>query len=35
MAEVREGMPLHDVVGISCKKGATAKNQFTDAKYTG
>ena len=24
---MRGGMPLHDVVGINCKKGATNKNQ--------
>ena len=23
----RGGMPLHDVVGINCKKGATTENQ--------
>ena len=23
----REGLPLHDVVGINCKKGATTENQ--------
>ena len=27
------GMPLHDAVGINCKKGATTKNQCPDVKY--
>ena len=31
----RGGMPLHDEVGISCKKEATAGNQGTDLKYMG
>ena len=25
-------MPLHDAVGINCKKGATTENQDADAK---
>ena len=29
------GMPLHDAVGINCKKGATTENQFADVKYMG
>ena len=29
----RGGMPLHDAVGINCKKGATAENQGADVKY--
>ena len=29
------GMPLHDVVGINCKKGATTENQGSAGKYTG
>ena len=31
----REGMPLHDAVGINCKKGATTDNQGSGVKYTG
>ena len=31
----RDGMPLHDVVGINCKKGATTEYQCADAKYMG
>ena len=31
----RGGMPLHDAVGINCKKGATAENQGTGVKYMG
>ena len=27
------GMPLHDVVGINCKKGATTENQGSAVKY--
>ena len=26
-------MPLHDVVGINCKKGATAEHQGSGVKY--
>ena len=26
-------MPLHDAVGINCKKGATTKNQGSGVKY--
>ena len=29
------GMPLHDEVGIHCKKGATTENQGSDVKYMG
>ena len=31
----RGGMPLHDAVGINCKKGATTENQGSGVKYTG
>ena len=31
----RCGMPLHDAVGINCKKGATTENQGADVKYMG
>ena len=31
----RGGMPLHDAVGINCKKGATTKNQGSGVKYMG
>ena len=29
----RSGMPLHDVVGINCKKGSTTAYQGADVKY--
>ena len=29
------GMPLHEVVGINCKKGATTEYQGADVKYMG
>ena len=29
------GMPLHDAVGINCKKGATIENQGSGVKYMG
>ena len=29
----RIGMPLHDAVGINCKKGATTENQCAGVKY--
>ena len=29
------GMPLHDAVGINCKKGTTAEYQSADVKYMG
>ena len=29
----RGGMPLHDAVGINCKKGATTENQGSGVKY--
>ena len=28
-------MPLHDVVGINCKNGATTENQGSSVKYMG
>ena len=28
-------MPLHDVVGINCKKDRTTETQGTDVKYMG
>ena len=31
----RGGMPLHDAVGINCKKGATTENQGSCVKYMG
>ena len=31
----RGGMPLHDVVGINCKKGSTTENQGSAVKYMG
>ena len=27
------GMPLHDAVGINCKKGATTEHQGSGVKY--
>ena len=27
------GIPLHDAVGINCKKGATTENQGSGVKY--
>ena len=32
---VRGGMPLHDAVGINCKKGATTENQGSGVKCKG
>ena len=29
------GMPLHDVVGTNCKKGATTENQGSGVKHMG
>ena len=29
----RGGMPLHDAVGINCKKGATTEHQDSGVKY--
>ena len=29
----RVGMPLHDAVGINCKKGTTTEYQGADDKY--
>ena len=31
----RGGMPLHDAVGINCKKGTTTENQGSAVKYMG
>ena len=31
----RGRMPLHDAVGINCKKGATTENQGSGVKYIG
>ena len=31
----RGGMPLHNVVGINCKKDATTENQGSAVKYMG
>ena len=31
----RGGMPLHDAVGINCKKSATTENQGLGVKYLG
>ena len=31
----KEGMPLHDTVGINCEKGATTENQSTIVEYMG
>ena len=31
----RGGMPLHDAVGINCRKGATTENQDSAVKYMG
>ena len=31
----RGGMPLHDAVGINCKKGVTTENQGSSVKYMG
>ena len=31
----RGGMPLHDAVGINCKKGATTEYQGADVQYMG
>ena len=31
----RGGMPLHDAVGINCKKGTTTENQGAGVKYMG
>ena len=31
----RGGMPLHDAVGINCKKGATTGHQAAGVKYKG
>ena len=29
----KEGMPLHDAVGINCEKGATTENKGSGVKY--
>ena len=31
----RGGMPLHDAVGINCKKGTTTEHQDSAVKYMG
>ena len=31
----RVGMPLHDAIGINCKKGATTENECSGVKYMG
>ena len=31
----RGGMPLHDAVGINCKRGPTTENQGSGVKYMG
>ena len=31
----RGGMPLHDAIGINCKKGATTEYQGSGVKYMG
>ena len=31
----RGGMPLHDAVGINCKKGAITEHQDSAVKYMG
>ena len=31
----RSGMPLHDAVGVNCKKGGTTEYQGADVKYMG
>ena len=31
----RGDMPLHDAVGINCKKGATTENRGVDVDYMG
>ena len=31
----REGMPLHNAVGINCKKGSATENQDSGVKYIG
>ena len=31
----RGGMPLHNTVGINCKKGATTEKQGSGVKYMG
>ena len=32
---VSGGMPLHDAIGINCKKSETTENQAADVKYMG
>ena len=29
----RGGIPLHDAIGINCKKGESTENQGADVKY--
>ena len=31
----RGGMPLHEAIGINCKKGPTIENQGAGVKYIG
>ena len=31
----RGGMPLHEAVGVNCKKGATTEHQDSAVKYMG
>ena len=31
----RGGMPLHDAIGINCKKAATTEHQGADDKHMG
>ena len=31
----RDGMPLHDTVGINCNRGATTENRGSGALYMG
>ena len=31
----RGGMPLHEAVGINCKKGATTEDQGSGVEYMG
>ena len=35
LAPVTGGMPLHDAVGINCKKRATTENHGASVKYMG
>ena len=33
--EERGGIPLHDAIGINCKKASTTENQGSGVKYMG